>query len=63
MRSISSLLGRLAVFGATAAVLACGSDTLLDPAQGSGCNVGAIHAGDTVTSSFSDSPCAFVNYF
>jgi hypothetical protein len=63
MRSISSLFGRLAVFGAAVAALACGSDTLLDPILGSGCNVGAMHAGDTVTSSFSDSSCVFANYF
>lgn len=63
MRSISSLFGRLAVFGAAVTIIACASDTLVDPTTGSGCNAGAMHAGDTVTSSFSDSSCAFTNYF
>lgn len=63
MRSIPSILSRAALLGAVGLALACGSDNILNPTMGSGCNVGSLHAGDTVKSAFSDSSCAFVNYF
>ncbi|HTK56587.1 MAG TPA: hypothetical protein VL295_07175 [Gemmatimonadales bacterium] len=63
MRSISGLLGRSALLVAVCGALACGSDSIVNPTMGSGCNVGALHPGDTVVSAFNDSSCAFVNYF
>lgn len=63
MRSILSQLGRAALLGGVALALACGSDTIVDPILGSGCNVGSLHAGDTVVSSFGDASCAFANYY
>ena len=63
MRTISGLLGRLAILTATLGIIACGSDTLVDPTLGSGCTAGAMHPGDTVKSAFTDSSCAFVNYY